>query len=483
MKTKNILIILGIFVAILIIILAFLQLSGTVNFLAIAGYETVYKANWGHICCEEGAYEPKYIRYADDVPSYDCDAYTDECRIQIDVLDPPLWNLNMIVVKYDICNLDGSNCVEYSYIGRDGDTRIIYVGYGKKINFINPGIGWDHRAYYKYSADFRKFYIQGEENGKVYVSKSCILNSDLKKRVLAGGLNELSKVGMNRCQNYITDYILVDTKTYTYLFREVLCQARNIYEIDKINLLDGSTRKIQGERIKDVECCPAEANCGDNFKWKEVEKDCPLGYDYECPNGGEPIAITGTSYVTYSCISGMCVQSNPFNVECTNNAICVDKYNNPSMVCKNFKCVKDDDWVGHCGDGICESILGETATSCPEDCGDWEDEFNFNWLYLIPILLTLGLAGLFGWRGKSRTGKYYWLDFVIGGVLGLGIGFLLYWIFSNWLVVLLVGLIGGGGLIFLLFLIGGIPLLLFLLNLLTKGAVLRGREEFRKFKK
>ena len=469
MKTKETVAIFALIMILLAGIVVTLQLSKTVNFLSIVGYESVYKVNWGHICCEEGAYEPPYIRYADDVPTYKCNAYTDECRITIEVTDPPVWNLYRILVQYEICNLDGSNCMTYEYIGRDGDIKTIYIDYGKQITFINPkyAIGWDHRAYYKYSADFRRFYIQGEENGKIYTANSCILSPELKQRVLAGGLNELSKTGINRCQNYIIDYILVETKTYSYLGREVICQARNIYEVDKITLLDGSTRKIQGDRIKEVECCPTEPNCGDDFKFKPVEKEC--NYDYECPNGGEPIAITGTSYIIFNCINNKCVQSSPFDVECTNNAVCVDRYNKPNMVCKNFKCEIDDVWLGHCGDGKCESVIGETATSCPEDCGKQDiSKFNFSWLYLLPILATLGLAGIFGWKGKQNTGKYYWADFVIGGVIGLIIGFVLYFIFKHWLAILLIGLIGGGGLIALILLIGGVPLLLAIINMLFK---------------
>ena len=467
LETKNILIVLGVFVVVFLIgILAFLQFSGTANFLSIFGFESVYKANWGHICCEEGAYEPKYIRWADAIPNYKCNSYTDECRIQIEVIDPPLFNLRMVVVEYDICNLDGSNCRNYDYIGRDGDIKTIYVPYGKEVNFINPAIlGWDHRSYYKYSADYRKFYIQGEENGKIFVAKSCILNSALKQRVLAGGLNELSKSGINRCQNYITDYILVDTKTYNYNLREVVCQARDIYEIDKITLLDGSTSKIQGERIKDVDCCPTEANCDEDFKFKAgVEKECT--YNYQCPNGGEPVALTGTSYVKYQCVSGICKKSNPFIVECTNNAICVDKFNKPNMVCVNFKCVEDDVWLGHCGDGKCESILGETPTSCPDDCGDWEEKKGW-WdnLYLLPILLTLGMSVMWGWKERKKTGKYHWLDFVIGGILGLGIGFALFFIIKNIIPILVTGFVLGGGALIVILVVGGIPLLISLLNI------------------
>lgn len=372
-KDNDTKIIVGILIAVLIILLS---VTGNLKFsLALVGYESVYKANYGHICCEEGAYEPKFIRYCDDVSIYKCNAYTDECRIEIH----PAQDLgfNGRSVYYQICNLDERGCTTENRISFSGysettDNKLLYVPYGKLIKF-SP-LGFPNSAdwgYIKYEADYRRFYIQGEENGRVYTQSTCILNSELKKRVLAGGLNELSKTGDNRCQNYITDYILVETKTYNYNGKEVICQTRNLYDIDTITLLDSSTKKIQGDKIKSVDCCPAEANCdADTFKFKEVViKECT--YDYECANAGEPVAITGTSYVTFDCENSKCVQSSPVQVECTNNAICVNKYNSPNYVCKNFKCSSDGSWLGHCGDGFCEDVIGETATSCPEDCGEY----------------------------------------------------------------------------------------------------------------
>jgi len=356
-------------------ILAILQFSGKYNFLSvIPGYESVYKAFYGHICCEEGAFEPPYVRYADDRPTYVCDAYTDECRITLIYDDiSAVWGLPSTRPTYKV---DGVTRTKTW-----GDTSEIVIPYGSKIEFIESSDlpGKDLRGYYRYSAKHRKFYIQGVENGKVFTSASCILNPDLKKRVLAGGLNELSKTGVNRCQNYITDYILVETKTYDYRGESVICQAREIYNIDVLDLLDGSTRYIQGSRIKSVECCPTEANCDIDFKFKEVvEKECT--YDYECPNAGNPVGLTGTSYVKFNCLNGICKQSAPVNVQCTNNAICVALYNKPNMVCKNWRCTEDDVWIGHCGDGKCESIIGETAISCPDDCAEgrickWYQEY------------------------------------------------------------------------------------------------------------
>jgi len=376
-------------------LLAIATFTGYIDVASIFGYDSVYKANFGHICCEEGAYEYPYVRYADDVPTYECDAYTDECRVKLDFMSEPFGIYGYAC--YEINNVD--------YKKSWGDESYFYLKYKDVLKFEKCSLDIrDSSSYYKYSADYRRFYIQGEENGKVFVQNSCILNSDLRKRVLSDGLNELSKIGVNRCQNYITDYILVDTKTYSYLGQEVLCQARNIYDIDKINLIDGSSRKIQGDRIKSVECCPHESNCDDDFKFKEtVTKECT--YDYECANGGLPVVLTGESYVIFGCSSGICKQSSPVNVICTNNAICVNKYNNPNMVCKDWNCVEDESWIGHCGDKICESVLGETPTSCPNDCGEWENPA-VNWIFW--FILIVILFALYYYRGQLfgivRTG-------------------------------------------------------------------------------
>jgi len=118
-----------------------------------------------------------------------------------------------------------------------------------------------------------------------------------------------------------------------------------------------------------------------------------------------------------------------------------------------------------CGNGICEA--GEDDNNCAEDCGSVNPVFKWDNLYFFPILLTLGLALLFGWRGKSKTGVYYWLDFMIGGVIGLIVGIGVYFILKHWLMVLLIGLIGGGGALALILFIGGIPLLFSIIGLLA----------------
>jgi hypothetical protein len=65
--------------------------------------------------------------------------------------------------------------------------------------------------------------------------------------------------------------------------------------------------------------------------------------------------------------------------------------NKPNALCKDFKCTTDDSWLGHCGDQVCESILGETPTSCPNDCGNWESPPNY-FMFILFFLIALFLA-------------------------------------------------------------------------------------------
>jgi len=334
--------------------------------------QKVYKAFYGRICCEEGAYEPTFTRYIDDYSLYICNAYTDQCEISIH----PGEKLGFAARSFyfQICDINGKNCGDKDYV-RFGafspptETEEVVLDYGKSIKFSpTPFPNEDDWKYFVFDAKHRKFFIEGVENGRVFTQDSCILNPELRSRVLSDGLNELSKTGINRCQNYITDYVEVATNTYFYEGEEVICQARILYSIDTQRLLDDSSRKIQGDKLENVACCPSEPNCDENtFTFKEnVIKECD--FDNQCANAGEPISETGTTTIEYACINNKCVKQSPITRECTNDAICVDKFNEPSKICRNFECVDSESFIGYCGDGACESVLGETFSSCPKDC-------------------------------------------------------------------------------------------------------------------
>lgn len=375
---------------------------------ALVGYDMVYKQNWGHICCvQEYDYDIVWTRYTDDKTIANCDAYTNECRISIyPDRDPGIGGLS---VNYQVCGLDGKNCgskilAKWTglWIGSADDYEVVTIKKGQSVKF-SPSFLWNANDWskIKYTLEAKSFYIKGQENGKVYRQESCILNSQLKKRVLQDGLNELQKSGANSCQNYMIDFIATATKTYMYNNQEVICQARQIYNLDKMTFKDGSTKKIQRDKIADVECCPHEANCDeDSFQFVEENvRECSL--TSECPNGGNPIAETGTTYVTYNCNSGTCTKSAPQTVECTNTAVCIQKYG-PTSVCDLSPagwgtCKTRTEEIGYCGDGKCESLLGETTNTCEADCGKidgipwWLSLFKALqwWHYLILAVLLI----------------------------------------------------------------------------------------------
>ena len=208
------------------------------------------------------------------------------------------------------------------------------------------------------------------------------------------------------------------------------------------------------------------------------EKDCEI-----CK-----VVVYNTEKPTVKAESGLQVCINPLLICIKDDTRCVDKkfeycYKgikwNPNPA-KDSECVFDEcandaecpSSKPFCVNKIC--AVCKRDRDCPSEFPMCENgacvkrEAKWDNLYFLPILLTLGLAGLFGWRGKSRTGKYSVLDFLIGGVLGLGAGFALFWIIRNLLTILFVGFaLGTTGLIIIL-IAGGIPLLLTIINMLFR---------------
>jgi hypothetical protein len=354
---------------------------------SLLGYDNVYKANWGHICCvQEDTYDI-FVDYGIGTEkTIECDDYTDECSFYVTDGDGS-YKIN-----------SGSSINVY-----EGD--VVIVPYGSEITFKSSYfvLSLFQTADLQVTKKAKSFYIKGQENGKTYRQESCLLNSDLKSRVLADGLNELQKTGSNSCQNYLIDFVSVASKTYSYMGQEVICQTRQLYGIEEETFKDGSTKKFQGSLIKSVECCPSESNCNEGtFTFVENNvREC--SYNTECSNGGDPVAVSGTSYVKYECISGSCVKSDQIYVDCTNNAVCIQKHGENS-VCDlsmdNYgKCVTNSEWIGYCGDGVCESIISETKTTCPEDCGNNNSggfSLAWYWWILIAVVILLGLSKLFG---------------------------------------------------------------------------------------
>jgi len=317
----------------------------------IFGYDLVYKANWGHICCEKvGAYDYTYYKWLDQQTTFSCTGiYTDECNI---LVEEESIKFGHISGYYTITGL-----TQQPYVGNQEFTILA----GKSVTFSAGLFTADNT---KVTLRAKTFRLVGEENGKIFTSQSCVLSSELRRQVTSDGRNEIP---FDQCDNYLTDFIQVATKTYSYSGNEVICQARTLYDVDNQQFKDGQTRKIQGEQVATVECCPTENNCGDNFKFQEDEKNT-CTYSTECPNGGDLYGVTQTGARKYSCVSGQCVAQD-VSVECTSTAVCTTRYGD-GYVCdlspNNWgKCIGGTS-APYCGDGFCE--IGESKSNCPADC-------------------------------------------------------------------------------------------------------------------
>ena len=352
---------------------------------SLAGFDVVYKQNWGHYCCvQENDYDTVYSKTLSQQQTYHCDDYTNECKIEIKNTDTGSWTVN----SQGFYSISGQASTWYNL--EVGKTKVFTIKKGEYVVFRKGATVFGEKDT-KITKYVKSFYIQGQENGKVYRQESCVLNSALKRLTLTDGLNELSKSGLNQCQNYMTDFVKVATETYTYNNKEVICQARQLYTIDNQEFKDGATRKVQGERLASVACCPAEPNCNSNtFKFDvNVIKECT--YDSQCPNGGSPIATAGNQFLTYDCISGKCVMSEPQFVECTNTAQCI-LTRGEGYVCDlapaTWGQCKKATGSGYCGDGVCSTVNSENIDTCPDDClgqTAW-------WVYL---LVGLGFFAVF----------------------------------------------------------------------------------------
>jgi len=328
----------------------------------IPNYTTVYKANYGHICCvQNDDYDIVYTKLLSQQKLFKCDDYTNECEFIFDCLG------GICNGKYELCDINGNNCEyykQYTYSGGSYNNYLAKIPVGKSYKFT-PSFLTDKNS--RITKKVKSFYIEGEENGKIYTQESCVLSSELRGKVTSDGLNELSKTGANKCQNYITDFIQVETKTYSYLGKEVICQARQLYNIDTLTFKDGSRKKIQGDYIKAVACCPTENNCGDGFEFI-ADKTRECAYSTECSNGGDWYGVSGITARKFNCVNGVCVSEDK-QVECTSTAVCIQRYGE-GYVCdftpNNWgNCIKSTT-PEYCGDGYCQ--IGESKDSCPADC-------------------------------------------------------------------------------------------------------------------
>jgi hypothetical protein len=231
---------------------------------------------------------------------------------------------------------------------------------------------------------------------------------------------------------------------------------------DRVSLVSGASETIRGtakgttEQEKEDTCTflayalknpSIRDSCSFTYSTKP-RAVCLPGVDRRCSTDKQYLLICndlGTGYDEHFCVQN-CIYDVKEGAKCAEDPSCKEE---------DGTCTEDKDCCSglECRGNVCKPI---------KPGWQWDN------LYFLPILLTLGLAGLFGWRAKQKTGKYNWIDFAIGGALGLGAGIGAYFILKHWVMVSLIALIGGGGAIALILFLGGTPLLFFIFNYLFR---------------
>jgi hypothetical protein len=345
-------------------------LNKILPFLAAGNYEDIYTVNWGHIqCVQHFDYDVVYTKLLSQEHTFKCTDYTNECKIVIQNIDTkPLLLSTPSSGSYQICDADWGNCQASVIYGLSRqESKEISIPAGKLINFATS-ILVQGKDVTQITKKAKTFYLKGQENGKIYVQESCVLSSELKGKVLSDGPNEIPYDGF---YNYAIGFTSARIQTYKDGTQNVICQARTLYKISSLTFKDGSTKKVQGDMIRYVPCCPTEANCGSNFEFiPNNERECT--YSTECPNGGDPIVVDGTHYVTYSCNSeGICIKGNNIVTQCTTTARCIELLGQ-GYVCDlsnlNYGKCKQNTQPHVCGDNVCDELYGETTITCSADC-------------------------------------------------------------------------------------------------------------------
>ena len=395
-KQRNIVIGLVI-LAVIVALISFQNLPLAVS----SSDKIVWQPNWGTMYCRpSGSYEAQISNNIDEQTIFKCDAYTDECRLNIECNKNDIYDFRGCIGRYTSCDVNGANCdgawggllsgwIEYRMSLETEKVGENVIDRGASVKFDTGWIDTINEDGTNVILQWKPWRLWREEFGQNYISNSngCSVSSTWTDNVVND--NEYTDCIQNgqltfsdSCNviNYMTHYSQAEGNVYNWNGNEYVCQARTLYYIDEEEFVDGETRYIMGDTYKiakegsDFECCEYEPNC-ENFQIVQItDPTCPNGYDYECPNGGKPIRISTSKYSIWTCGSDYkCIQ-NLYDSECATDNDCLQKYGTDKGVCDltpgNYgKCIKSQT-PPYCGDGICDQLEGETATTCPEDCGN-----------------------------------------------------------------------------------------------------------------
>jgi len=357
------------------------------------------KPEWARLeCAPSDAYEGQFISRLNQQRFYKCDGFTEECRLKIEHTEQGPFVLNLRT-DYRTCNLDGTSCSSWiSFKLDDGEfSNLPNIPIGKMYEFIEDGIdeiGYEHA---KVTLDWKPWKLYRFVGGSKWIvnSQNCDITTGITDKIRSEDIvSKLQRQGGegDKWINYVNDWNYgppINVFTHNS-FGEVYCTAGQIFDIVELQMADGSLRKVDpqytktlpngewfsglGNKLGNVECCPNEPNCNDNFEYvpEPPEKDCVS--DIQCFNAGGPVPKTGTTYVVWQCINDICIESAPITVECTTNAQCPSGEICDLSTTNYGKCIKQIA-EHYCGDGVCDST--ENSLNCPRDCGP--ETLDCNW--------------------------------------------------------------------------------------------------------
>lgn len=370
-KKVKAMVLISMFVGGILLIFVFPNVSQTI----FGGIDSnkVYVSESGTLYCEEDSLET-ITKWADQNYEFTCgDGYlVEECFVYLNCEGTPFYNRG--------CGGSGILGVllggDYTYLN-EGDSGVLFkkLSPGEKIQFTDD---IRNAQYLTIDYEFKPFNLWTEEFGKdVRISSNdcCLANQrELEKDQFEKG--DWDCLTPNEKRNYFLGWTeVLGSKIYTYNNQDVMCLSNTLYDIDEVDLADGSSVNIQGDFIKYVECCPhIDDNC-DSTTFTFVKEPQPVSctYDYQCPNQGDPY-ISGDKAYQYECVFGTCKISQ-INVECTSSADCRALYGT------NYACDLTFDNYGQCykigvNEEICDNGLDDDGDGLidlnDDDCQNGE---------------------------------------------------------------------------------------------------------------
>jgi hypothetical protein len=191
---------------------------------------------------------------------------------------------------------------------------------------------------------FKLFEYYGGSAKRVINSAGCGIPYSAGNNVLdgddssEGGSCTTGNLEKDEWCNFVSDWVY--GPAYNVFvhdnYGEVYCTGAQLYEIVELETANGEIKKIDpsyssqkedGDRIRglgkflaNVECCPSQPNCNDDFEWEQGDTDCFS--DAQCANGGNYYYYAPKQVIREACNSEKCVLQAPITVACGRDSDC-----------------------------------------------------------------------------------------------------------------------------------------------------------------